>query len=602
MTKKLRRLPAMVFDTETYGNIKKTSVFHHSVRASCLGYTVSDHLDDPFNLTPTLVDLSSDCVDEFKDLLANPDVIKICWNAQFDIPVVTKEHWRVQGPILDAMVLAQLVHADEMVFSLKHFAKKFLGVSYESEDVLKKYMRKNKIKEYGEVPFEVISPYLEDDIKYTALLTNLMLGRLEQMRMWPTMMREIKTTHAVLRMCRKGIGVDTAGTKRLHSRLDTVNHNLLIRIRELAGNPSLNPNSPAQLSKAIWGDARPKGSGKTKTQTDNLSLLLAGTPLAAAVQRYRKSAKAASTYVEPLLERALSSNDSDRIGRARLHCGLNQNRAITGRFSSSEPNLQNQPRGGSGPLGSIRRAYVADPGKVFLLVDFDQIEMRITASLSREEHMLKAIKHGEDLHASTCLKVFNKREGDENYSTWRYLAKKLNFSVIYGTGGEKFSNTILEETDGAVRLTGKQARQYIQRWWEAHHKVSALRDRIANEVSETGGVRTVFGRFIPVVGWKDHAALNYKVQGSAADVMKRAIIACDKYTKDRDDIDLLLTVHDELIFEVEKQQVEFYAKKLPRLMEDHDNFFVPLTCSVEVGKRWGTKQPLKKYLESTLES
>jgi DNA polymerase-1 len=234
----------------------------------------------------------------------------------------------------------------------------------------------------------------------------------------------------------------------------------------------------------------------------------------------------------------------------------------------------------------------SDDDSFLLLIDFDQIELRLAAHFGNEQHMIADIINGRDLHTGTCKRMFNKDETAEDFKRYRYLAKRLNFGTLYGTGPAKFSSTVLEDSNGDFRISIAEAGAFIGKWWAAHPGISELRNRVFSEVARTGGVRTHFGRFIPVESWKDHAALNYLIQGTAADVIKRAIIRVERLLKkERARTKLLLPVHDELIFNMPREE-KGLVRDIVKAMQELDQFCVPLTCSVEAGLRWGKKKPV----------
>lgn len=575
----LRRFPMCSIDTETYGNIKEVSVHHPSIRLSHIswwnrgrGDVLDTKITDP------------DVVRAKAQEICGPDTLTVFWNASFDVPVLERFGVKVQAPYIDAMLLTQTVHPGLKKYGLKEMSRRFLHDPFMEEDALKAYMRRHKCS-YGDVPLEHMYPYALKDAQNTWELAWLMLQALDKYDMWSTWQLECATLPYTLGMERMGITIDLDKTDELcHAATKEA---ASLRKRIVAELGPINVNSPVQLRKILYSDGR-KPTRRTKTgqpSTDNLALLLDGRSVCRDIQKYRQYSKAIGTYYGAIRRRTYAGI---------LNASLNQGQAITGRYSSSGPNLQNQPRPADTPLGRIRECYVAREGHLLVFIDFAQIEMRITASLASERHMLAAIQHGADLHTETCQRVFKKDDSDDDFKVYRYLSKRLNFATIYGTGGEKFANTVLEDSGGDIRIETWQASDYISKWWYAHPGVSNLKDRVLSEVAKTGGIRTVFGRYIPVASWKDHAALNYLVQGSAADVMKRAIVAASKVIKERRaKAKLLLTVHDELIFDIPRNEIRALVPALVRAMEDHTNFQVPLTCEVEIGQSWGTKRKVK---------
>jgi DNA polymerase-1 len=307
-------------------------------------------------------------------------------------------------------------------------------------------------------------------------------------------------------------------------------------------------------------------------------LLLDGREVARKIATYRTTTRAIKTYYMPILE--LAVNDF-------IHPGLNQLTAITGRFSCKKPNLQNQPRPGEGVLGKIRECYIPrSPNRSLVSIDYDQIEVRLTAHFSRQEHMITAINNNEDLHGITTTKLFGIDKTSDNWSLMRYLGKRLNFATIYGSGGKTFSNSVLEDTKGKVRLTEDQANEYIHKWWEIHDKVREFAYMLINEAALYGGIFTHGRRYIKAPS-RDYVLLNYFIQGSAADVIKQAMIKVFKLLKPYGNRALMvLQIHDELLFDIEDDLLDELIPKLVHTMEDRTSFSVPLTVSVGKGKNW----------------
>ena len=585
-----KELPLVSWDTETFGNIKKVSVWHPSIKLAYISKATRAksqvwHCPDPRKSPYRRL---------LREQLGDPNTIKVFWNASFDIPVLLKAGFPIRGHILDAMLLAQLVFPEESSHSLKHFSKRYLDDSYLEEDEIKRYMRKNKC-DYGSVPPHVMEPYAAKDAENTLTFAEGLIQKLDDFDMWDTWALEVATLSACLRMTSKGVPVDAEAVYVLREAAIKDARNLKTQIVKATDNPEFNPNSNPQVGKLLFSEdpnARRTTTGQYKV--DNLALLTHGSKLALAILRLRSTAKAIGTYYDTLYDLPL---------KGRLHCNLNQGHAITGRFSSSKPNLQNQPRPSKALIGRIRECYTASsPAHRLVFIDFDQIEIRILAHYSKEPHMIEAILAGEDAHGVTCKRMFELDESDKQWGFYRYIAKRLNFATVYGTGGEKFSHTVLEDTQGRVNISIERARDYINKWWRAHPNVKALQSTLTDQVARDRSIRCRTGRRIPVPVSKSYVALNYLIQGTAADEMKRAIVGADQILTrfyPPEEAALLLTVHDELIFDV-KKRAKGVIKLLLEVMENREDYIVPLTCSVEVGYRWGTKRAYEVTRDSKL--
>lgn len=571
--------PMVSVDTETWGDIKKSSVYHPSIRMAYLSYWTNKGTGDVIAHDDLKLD------DVKRKYLENPKYVKIVWNALFDIPVLKKAGINLAGLVIDGILLAQIVMRQEKQFSLKHFSRIFLSDLYDEEKQLKAYIRRHKI-EYGDVPIEHMAPYALKDAKNTFEVTYAMLTMIDERiasDYADTFVLEHKLLPIVLSMVETGVLIDKEKVNELittaRSKTTYIKNKVLVSFR----NNKLNLNSPTQVIKALWPDGKyPRLSKHNKPTTDNLALLLDGSKRALAIQAYRQGTKSISTYLKPLEQKPV-----DGI----LHCNLNQSKAITGRFSASKPNLQNQPRPGDdkGTLGKIRECYIAPPGYSIVTYDYDQIEARWLAHESGEQHMITTINSGGDVHTNTCKRLFLIDETHKDFDLYRYLSKRLNFGIIYGIGADKFVSTVLTDTKGKIKLHRDKAAGYIKRWWDQHQAVARLKNKLLSEVSATGGITTYGNRFIPVDSLKDHAMLNYKIQGSAAVIIKRAMIKIGQYIAARPKLKtrLLLSVHDELVFKVYNTE-RYLLPIFKSFMENTTDFSVPITVSVKEGPNWGT--------------
>lgn len=202
--------------------------------------------------------------------------------------------------------------------------------------------------------------------------------------------------------------------------------------------------------------------------------------------------------------------------------------------------------------------------------------------------MLEAINSGEDLHSLACKEIFGIDEGHPDWKIRRYLAKTMNFAVNYGSGPDTYCEAVLKDTDGKVVISPQVAREFINVWKEKHPGIRAWANELVTEAAKTGGIRNYYGRFLPLGYGESYKVVNYFIQSTAADLMKERMLECWRLLRGYD-THLVLTVHDELIFDMPKYEVHLISK-LRTIMEELDEFKVPLTCSVEVGKSWGDKE------------
>jgi DNA polymerase-1 len=355
-------------------------------------------------------------------------------------------------------------------------------------------------------------------------------------------------------------------------------------IFDMAGE-EFNLNSPRQLAKILYEKlSLPvlKKTAKTKaasTGTEVLELLVAEHPIAQKILDYRQKTKLKSTYVDALPRLA-----NPRTGR--VHTSYNQCVAATGRLSSSEPNLQNIPiRTAEGRR--IREAFVAPEGWRLVSADYSQIELRILAHLSGDAVLAKAFERGEDVHERTAVEILGAQPGGVAPDL-RRRAKTVNFGVIYGMS----AYGLAKQVDVEMREAASMIRAYFERY----AGVAKLREEVLKAARETGVVHTLFGRVrrIPEIRNRnrvvreaaERAAFNTPIQGSAADLMKRAMLKVFEAFEARDDAHLIMQVHDELVLEAREDVAEDVAQELKGLMEEAFALNVPLVVDTKVSRSW----------------
>jgi DNA polymerase-1 len=396
---------------------------------------------------------------------------------------------------------------------------------------------------------------------------------------------EMPLAHVLASMERRGVLLDVARFEKLRKeyaqRLDT----LMGEAYELAGG-EFNIASPQQLREVLFEKLGlpTKGvrRGKTgySTDVDVLTRLAARHPLPGKILEYRALAKLKSTYIDALPEAVNPST-------GRLHTTFNQTVAATGRLSSSDPNLQNVPvRGEQGRR--IREAFVAPPGSVLVAADYSQIELRVLAHLSQDRALLDAFRSDQDVHARTAAEVFGVLPGTVT-ADMRRTAKVINFGIIYGMGPQRLAYEL------GISLA--EAQRYIGSYFERHAGVREYMKAVANEARERGYVETVLGRRRAVrelnsrdrgaAQAAERAAANTPIQGSAADIIKIAMIAVERrLARENVEAALILQVHDELLLEAAEGDPEAVARVVREEMESAMSLTVPLRVDVAWGQSW----------------
>lgn len=378
----------------------------------------------------------------------------------------------------------------------------------------------------------------------------------------------------ILAVCSKKL------TKQLKERED--------RIYSLSGT-EFNINSPKQLGELLFGKlgvssaaVRKTGGGERSTRASELVKLRGAHPVIDEVLAYREEMKLKSTYVDTLPQLV-----NEHTGR--IHTTFNQTGTVTGRLSSQTPNMQNIPiRTAHGQ--DIRRAFIASPGYRFLSCDYSQIELRIAASLSQDEHMIQAFQSGKDIHTLTASAVNHVPE-QEVTSSMRRAAKAINFGILYGMGAVSLAESL--------GISRKEADSFIRAYFTEFPRIKEFMETLKKQAVEHGYVETLFGRRryfrgMENLGWQarreaERMAINAPIQGSDADIVKVAMVRLWRELAgdiERQDARLLLQVHDELLFEVRKECVQRIKPRITDIMEHVCKLAVPLTVAVREGQNW----------------
>ena len=356
------------------------------------------------------------------------------------------------------------------------------------------------------------------------------------------------------------------------------------KVYEIAGE-EFNLNSPKQLAEILFFKLNIDPIKKTKTgYSTNSEVLEAlnnrGEEIAKYILDYRKFSKLKSTYIDALPKTA----DKNNI----IHTTFNQTGTATGRLSSSDPNLQNIPVKTEEGI-EIREGFITKPGYKLLGIDYSQIELRVLAEISKDESLIKAYKEDQDLHSLTAKRIFDLNEDEEVTSKQRSMAKIVNFSIIYGKTPFGLSNEL--------KITRAEAASYIDRYFKEYPKVKELEEKIIENATKTGYSETYFKRRRDIDGINsknknlrnqaDRMAVNTVIQGTAAEIIKKVMIEVYDEIKDKEDIQMLLQVHDELIFQVKEEKIKDYKKIIEKIMENTVHFEnVRLKVNGAIGENW----------------
>jgi len=353
-----------------------------------------------------------------------------------------------------------------------------------------------------------------------------------------------------------------------------------------AAGVEFNINSPKQLKEILYEKLQIASQGIKKTKTglstaaDELEKLKDAHPIIPLLQNYRELSKLISTYIQ-----ALPALISPADGR--LHTSFNQTVTATGRLSSTEPNLQNIPT--RTDLGKkIRAAFIAPAGRRLASLDYSQIELRLVAHMSGDKKMIEAFNNGVDIHATTAAEVNNVKLKDVT-PAMRREAKAVNFGILYGQGPHGLSQT--------TGMPFARAKDFIDTYYKIYTGVKKCLETILKNARKKGYVETLFGRkrYLPEINSSiimlarsaERMAVNMPFQGTAADMIKMAMIKIEKIVGNKEDIKMLLQVHDELVFEIKKEKVKYYTEKIKNIMENVVDLKVPVIADVSIGANWG---------------
>jgi len=578
LLKKLLQQSSVCFDTETTG-LKALEVQLIGIAFSFeagKGYYVSF----PENQEETAIIL-----EEFRPFFTSEGIEKIGHNLKYDIKVLSNYNMPVKGKLFDTMIAHYLINPD-MRHNMDVLAETYLNYQPVSITELIGKKGKNQLS-MRTVPIEDQTEYAVEDADITFQLKQLFTAELAAGNVTKLFNEiELPLVSVLTAMEIEGINLNTHFLKTLSVALTEDIDRLEKSIYDAAGE-EFNIASPKQLGIVLFEKMelvkKPKKTktGQYKTGEDILSFLAKDHEIIRNIQEYRQYKKLQSTYVD-----ALPNEINPKTNR--LHTQYMQAVAATGRLSSNNPNLQNIPiRTERGK--EVRKSFIPrDENHVLLAADYSQIELRIIAALSEEETMINAFKNGEDIHASTAAKVFNVPL-EEVTREQRSNAKTVNFGIVYGVSAFGLSN----QTD----LSRSEAKELIDTYYETYPKLKAYMANQVDFAREHGYVATVLNRrrYLKDINSRnamvrngaERNAVNAPIQGSAADIIKIAMIHIyNRFEKENLKTKMLLQVHDELVFDVPKEELELVKPIIKHEMENAFKMSVPLDVEIGVGENW----------------
>lgn len=521
-----------------------------------------------------------------KPLLEDPKKLKVMQHGKYDLNVLTRYGISIQGIAFDTMLESYVLDATGTRHDMDSLALKYLGHStIRFEDIAGKGAKQLT---FDQIAIEQAGPYAAEDADVTLRLHETLWPRLEAVPGLAAVLRDIEMplVPALARIERNGALVDSALLGVQSRELGEKMIALEKEAYELAGQ-EFNLGSPKQLGEILFVKlglpvVSKTASGQPSTAEAVLQELAdQDFPLPKVLMQYRQMSKLKSTYTDKLPQQI-----NPRTGR--IHTSYHQAVTATGRLSSSDPNLQNIPiRTAEGRR--IRQAFVAPQGYRLLAADYSQIELRIMAHLAQDEGLLHAFQNDLDVHRATAAEVMGVPL-EEVSNEDRRRAKAINFGLIYGMSAFGLAKQI-----GVGRA---EAQAYIDRYFQRYPGVLAYMERTRAQVVDQGYVETLYGRrlYLPDIHSKnqglrraaERAAINAPMQGTAADIIKRAMIAVDGWLQSAPELDarVILQVHDELVLEVREDQVELLREGLLPLMSGAGELDVPLLVESQVGGNW----------------
>jgi DNA polymerase I len=519
-----------------------------------------------------------------KPILEDPDKPKLGHHLKYDAHVLQNHGIRLAGMRYDTMLESYVWNSVGTRHDMDSTALCYLGLrTITYEDVAGKGAKQIP---FSQVPVERASEYAAEDADVTLCLHRALWPKLESIPALQRLYEEIEQplVPVLERMERQGVLVDRDLLRAQSARFAAQLQDLLQQARREAGH-DINVDSPKQLQQVLFEKLglpvlRKTPTGQPSTAEDVLEELAASYALPRIVLDYRMLAKLKSTYTDKLPELI-----NPRTGR--IHTSYGQAVAQTGRLSSSDPNLQNIPI--RRPEGRrIRQAFVAPPGHILVAADYSQIELRIMAHLSGDEGLLAAFAEDRDVHQATAAEVFSVPPADVT-ADQRRLAKTINFGLIYGMSPFGLARNL--------GIDRGAAQTYVERYFQRYPGVRRFMDETRRQARERGYVETVYGRrlYLPDIRsgnvqtrqYAERSAINAPMQGTAADIIKRAMIEVDAWCAREDaPARLIMQVHDELVLEVRSDAVESVTRAVRERMTAAAELRVPLRVDVGTGANW----------------
>ena len=583
-------VPYFAFDTET------TSVNVMDAELVGISFAIDNH-EAWYVPIPADQVKAREIVDMLRPILENEAVEKIAQNAKFDYSMLKRYGVEVSDPLFDTMIAHYLLQP-EMQHNMDYLSEVYLKYrpiptsdlintkAKKSSESLFDFDEEEKPQTMREVPVDKVMQYCCEDSDVTLQLYKVFKNELKKEKLEKLFYEiEMPLVKVLADMELTGVRIDVAALKESEGILNQELKNIEARITDIAGHP-FNPLSPKAVGTVLFDEMKldPKAkktkSGQYTTSEEVLQKLRDKSPIIDEILNYRGVKKLLSTYIE-----ALPQEINHRTGR--IHAQFNQTVTATGRLSSSNPNLQNIPI--RDELGrELRKAFIPDEGEVFFSADYSQIELRLMAHLSQDPNMTEAFLSGEDIHTATAAKIYHLPVGEVT-KLQRTKAKTANFGIIYGISVFGLASRL--------NIPRSEAKHLIDGYFVTYPKVQEYMNKSIEVAREKGYVETLFGRKrvladissanATVRGYAERNAINAPIQGTAADIIKIAMVRiARRIRKEKLNAKLLIQVHDELNFSVPQNELEKLQALVLEEMAGAVKLRVPLIADCGSGSNW----------------
>lgn len=522
-------------------------------------------------------------LDKLKPIFADTKKIKIAHNFKFDEKVLSKYGVEIAGNINDTMIMAYVLKSNGK-HDMDSLSKEHLGIDPIPYSAIAGTGKKQQTLDQIEI--DIVAKYAAEDADITFRLYNSFKAQLDSETTLNKLYIEVEMPLTLIlnNMEKLGVKIDANLLIKQSASLEDSINELQQKCYELVGQ-EFNLSSPVQLREILFEKmglppVKKTAKGQASTSEEVLVQLAEEYEIADLIMEYRHLSKLKNTYTDKL-PKMLDAN-------GRVHTSYNQTGTVTGRLSSSEPNLQNIPI--KSPEGrKIRQAFVAENGSCIVAADYSQVELRIMAHLSGDENLLKAFNEGLDIHSATAAEVLG-ISVSEVTSEQRRRAKAINFGLIYGMSAFGLAKQL--------EIPRGEAQEYIDIYFNRYPKVKEYMATAKEFAKKNGYVETILGRrlYLPEINSKnvmqrnaaERAAINAPMQGTAADIIKKAMIDVNtmliqEYNKS---VVMVMQVHDELVFEVQREKLEEISSKIKSIMELAVKLTVPLEVNVDAGDNW----------------